>query len=71
MNIYIVPISDKEEIWIEKVHATSFKDAELRFCSELMERYDLDTDDPDVIYDLLADKGIFIGDYYDIEEFTG
>lgn len=73
MNTYILPCYslDDGDLWLEKVRARSFTEAEDKFIDLFITDYDID---PPGDYDGLAgtmakDKEIIIGDIYDIEEF--
>ena len=73
MNAYILPCYslDDGDLWLEKVRARSFTEAEDKFIDLFITDYDID---PPGDYDELTgtmakDKEIIIGDIYDIEEF--
>lgn len=73
MNTYILPCYslDDSDLWLEKVRARSFTEAEDKFIDLFITDYDIA---PPGDYDELAgtmakDKEIIIGDIYDIEEF--
>jgi len=70
MTKYLLPINDSHDLYIDCVTAKEFKDAEERFIERLQDVYNcelpLDWDDALVELD---EKGIWVGDIYDIEEF--
>jgi hypothetical protein len=73
MSTYILPCYglNNGDLWLEKVRARSFTEAEDKFINLFVEDYDID---PPGDYDELAgtmakDREIIIGDIYDIEEF--
>lgn len=71
MNTYLLPVSDSDGPWIEKVSAKSFSEAEAKFVKSFADDYDCvdyggDLEDT---RESLKGIGILIGDIYDIEEF--
>lgn len=72
MNIYIVPIYDGPDIWIERIVANSLEQAEDHLYYDLYDRYEFAiAQDFDSLRIELAENGIMIGDLYDLEDFTG
>lgn len=76
MNTYLLPITDGEDIWIERISAKSIKDAESKFMMSLIEAYQdrtltqIPDDDWDKFLEvMLSEFNITVGDIYDIEEF--
>lgn len=69
MNKYIVPVySDDEcEVFIISFMATNLRDAEDKLMEKLSEQFNMDITDN--LYDDLYNKGVIVGDIYDIEEF--
>lgn len=76
MNTYLLPITDGEDIWIERISAKSIEDAESKFMMSLIEAYQdrtliqIPDDDWDKFLEvMLSEFNIIVGDIYDIEEF--
>lgn len=76
MNTYLLPITDGEDIWIERISAKSIEDAESKFMMSLIEAYQdrtliqIPDDDWDKFLEvMLSEFNITVGDIYDIEEF--
>lgn len=65
MNTYILPCYslDDGDLWLEKVRARSFTEAEDKFIDLFITDYD------ELAGTMAKDKEIIIGDIYDIEEF--
>lgn len=71
MNTYLLPVSDGETAWIERVYAKSYGEAETKFVKLLADQYecvDLGGDIKDATA-ALSDEDVVIGDVYDVEEF--
>jgi len=70
VNIYLIPICDQSDNYIEKVIANSLEQAKERLYNELFDRFDwTESDNFDDLCTELAEDGIFVGDFYDIEDF--
>jgi hypothetical protein len=70
VNIYLIPICDQSDNYIEKVIANSLEQAKERLYNELFDRFDwTESDNLDDLCKELTEDGIFVGDFYDIEDF--
>lgn len=69
MNKYIVPVYSDDEckVFIISFMATNLRDAEDKLMEKLSEQFNMDITDN--LYDDLYNKGVIVGDIYDIEEF--
>lgn len=70
MNIYLIPICDQSDNYIQKIVANSLEQAKERLYNELFDRFDwTESDNLDDLRKELTEDGIFVGDFYDIEDF--
>lgn len=71
MNTYLLPISDGEDCWIERVVAKGITEAEEKFVKSLADCYDfLDYGDNFTsMRATMANNNFIVGEIYDIEEF--
>lgn len=73
MSTYILPCYGLNNggLWLEKVRARSFTEAEDKFINLFVEDYDIDLpgDYEELGVIMSRDREIIIGDIYDIEEF--
>ena len=71
MSIYLCPIADDSDIWIERVNADSYTTAENRLVNTITNRYDLEiTSDYQDFLEICYNQGIQIGDIYESDEFA-
>lgn len=69
MNTYILPYSDGQEVWIEKVRARSLNEAKDKFMERSINNWDIDVPIDWKDYKrILATDDIIIGKIYDTEE---
>lgn len=69
MNTYILPYSDGQEVWIEKVRARSLNEAKDKFMERSINDWDIDVPIDWKDYKrILATDDIIIGKIYDTEE---
>lgn len=69
MNTYILPYSNGESIWIEKVRARSYNEAKDKFMERALNDWDIDypTDWED-FKKILEDEDIIFGKIVDVDE---
>lgn len=69
MNTYILPYSDGQEVWIEKVRARSLNEAKDKFMERSINNWDIDVPaDWEDYKEILATDYIIFGQILDIEE---
>ena len=71
MNTYLIPICDNGDNYIEKVIANGLSQAKERLYKELYDRFDwCESEDFENLVTELGAEGIYVGDFYDVAEFT-
>lgn len=69
MNTYILPYSNEESVWVEKVKAKSYNEAKNKFMNKAINDWDIDVPtDWDDFKSILAENDVKIGNIIDIEE---
>lgn len=72
MTTYLLPCSNGNYCWIEKIRARNFSDAEQKFIEAFVNddsEMEVPSDWDDLIRILQIESDIIIGSIYDIEEF--
>lgn len=69
MNTYIIPFCDCSKVWIEKVRAKSYKEAQDKLMERCINNWDIDVPtDWDDFKQILDKEDILIGKIVDVEE---